>query len=160
MGRLELCLLSFLTTAVWSLSLPGHFNHWVYRLRFILNGELSGVQGRYGEFAEKNKSLYTVCNKKRFHHFTGRSLDNIYLARGAGSEMHRVEILTSNDLIFFNPKPPHVLVDFVVLPPVHGSSVTDFWGWDSHEAQLRCSDDVSSDIGGWSVRRALKPKFY
>jgi len=45
---------------------------------------------------------------------------------------------------------PHVLVDFIVLPPGHGSSVTDFWGWDAHEAQLRCPDDV----------RALKPKFY
>jgi hypothetical protein len=51
-------------------------------------------------------------------------------------------------------------MDFVVFPPVHGSSVTDFWGWDAHEAQLRCRDDVSGDIGGWSARRALKPKFY
>ena len=61
---------------------------------------------------------------------------------------------------FFGPVPPHDLVDFVVLPPGHGSSVTDFWGWDAHEAQLRCPDDVSGDIGGWSARRALKPKFY
>jgi len=51
-------------------------------------------------------------------------------------------------------------VDFVVLPPGHGSSVADFWGWDAHEAQLRCPDDVSGDIGGWSARRALKSKFY
>ena len=30
-------------------------------------------------------------------------------------------------LIFFCPMPPpHVLVDFVVLPPGHGSNVTDF----------------------------------
>ena len=56
--------------------------------------------------------------------------------------------------------PPHVLVDFVVLPPGHGRSVIDFWGWDAHEAQLRCPDDVSGDIGGCSARRALKPKFY
>ena len=55
--------------------------------------------------------------------------------------------------------PPNVLVDFVVLPPGHGSSVTDR-GWDAHEAQLRCPDDVSGDIGGCSARRALKPKFY
>jgi len=27
---------------------------------------------------------------------------------------------------FFCPVPPHVLVDFVVLPPGHGRSVTDF----------------------------------
>ena len=39
--------------------------------------------------------------------------------------------------------PPHVLfVDFVVLPPGHGGSVTDFWGWDTHEAQLRCPNGV------------------
>ena len=56
--------------------------------------------------------------------------------------------------------PPHLLVDFVDLPPGHGRSVTDFWGWDAHEAQLRCPDDVSGDIGGCSARRTLKPKFY
>jgi len=55
---------------------------------------------------------------------------------------------------------PHVLVDFVVLPPGHGRSVTDFSGWDAHEAQLRCPNDVSGDIGGCSAKRALKPKFY
>jgi len=54
---------------------------------------------------------------------------------------------------------PHVLVDFVVLPPGHDRRVTDFWGWDAHEAPLRCPDDVSGDIG-CSARRALKPKFY
>jgi len=43
-------------------------------------------------------------------------------------------------------------------PSGHGRSVADFWGWDAHEAQLRCPDDVSGDIGG--CRRALKPKFY
>jgi len=48
----------------------------------------------------------------------------------------------------------------MVLLPVHGSSVTDFCGWDVHEAQLRCPNDVSGDIGGCSARRALKPKFY
>ena len=56
--------------------------------------------------------------------------------------------------------PPHVLMDFVVLPPGHGRSVTDFSGWDAHEAQLRCPYDVIGDIGGCSTRRALKPKFY
>ena len=40
---------------------------------------------------------------------------------------------------------PHVLVDFVVPPPGHGRSVTDFRGWDAHEGQLRCPDDVSGD---------------
>ena len=56
--------------------------------------------------------------------------------------------------------PPHVLVDFVVLPPGHDRSVTDFWGWDAHDARLRYPDDVSGNIGGCNARRALKPKFY
>jgi hypothetical protein len=68
--------------------------------------------------------------------------------------------LTFLQCFFFNSMPLHVLMDFVVFPPGHGNSVTDFWGWDAHEAQLRCPDDVSGDIGGWSARRALKPKFY
>ena len=33
-------------------------------------------------------------------------------------------------------------VDFVVLPPGHGRSATNFWGWDAHEVQLRCPDGV------------------
>ena len=52
------------------------------------------------------------------------------------------------------------LTDFVVFPPGHGRSVTDFSGWDAHEARLRCADDVSGDIGGCSARRALKHNFY
>jgi len=58
------------------------------------------------------------------------------------------------------PMPPHVLVDFVVLPPGHGRSVTDFCCWGAHEAQLHCPHDVSGDRGRSSARRALKPKFY
>ena len=55
---------------------------------------------------------------------------------------------------------PHMsFTDFVFFPPGHGRSV-DFWGWDAHEARLRCPDDVSGDIGGCSARRALKPNFY
>jgi len=61
---------------------------------------------------------------------------------------------------FFTSMPPHVLVDFVICPPGHGRSVTDFWVRDAHEARLRCPDDVSGDIGGCSARRALKPKLY
>jgi len=58
------------------------------------------------------------------------------------------------------PMPPHILVDFVVLPPGHDRNVTNFWGWDAHEPQLRCPDYVFGDVGGCSARRALKPKFY
>jgi hypothetical protein len=32
------------------------------------------------------------------------------------------------------------LMNFVVPPPGWGRSVNCFWGWDAHEAQLRCPD--------------------
>jgi len=51
-------------------------------------------------------------------------------------------------------------MDFVIFPPGHGRSVTDFSGWDAHQARLRFPDDVSGGIGGCSARRALKPEFY
>jgi hypothetical protein len=38
--------------------------------------------------------------------------------------------------------PPHVQIDFMISFPGCGRSVTDFWGWDAHEAQLRCADEV------------------
>ena len=36
-------------------------------------------------------------------------------------------------------------MDFVVSPPGCGWSVTDFWGRDAHEAQLRCPNEVDGD---------------
>jgi hypothetical protein len=41
---------------------------------------------------------------------------------------------------------PHVHTDFVIPPLGCGRSVTDFWGWGVHRAQLGCSDDVSDDM--------------
>jgi hypothetical protein len=40
----------------------------------------------------------------------------------------------------------------VVSPPGCGRSVTDFWGWDAHEAQLRCPDEVDGDIWIWGTQ--------
>ena len=71
---------------------------------------------------------------------------------------HTKVVLTK--YFFFNPMPHISLTDFVVFPPGHGRSVTDFSGWDAHEVRLRCPDDVSGDIGGCSARSALKPNFY
>ena len=52
-------------------------------------------------------------------------------------------LLNFRRFFFLPPMPPQVLLmDFVVLPPGHGRSVTDFWGWDAHEAQLGCPDGV------------------
>ena len=37
-------------------------------------------------------------------------------------------------------------MNFRCFPPGCGDSVADFWGWDAHEARLRCPDDVSGDM--------------
>jgi hypothetical protein len=42
-------------------------------------------------------------------------------------------------------------MDFVVSPPGCGWNVTDFLGWDAHEAQLHCLDEVDGDIYGYEV---------
>jgi hypothetical protein len=47
------------------------------------------------------------------------------------------------------------LMDFVVSPPGCGWNVTDL-GWDAHEAQLRCPDEVDGDIWIWITMRGLK----
>ena len=73
---------------------------------------------------------------------------------------HWTVVLKVLFLFFFQCHHMSFLVDFVVLPPGHGRNVTDFSGWDAHEAQLRCPDGVSGDIGRCSARRGLKPKFY
>jgi hypothetical protein len=62
--------------------------------------------------------------------------------------------------VFFTPMPPHVRHGLRGLPPGCGRSVTDFWGWDTHEVQLRCPNEVDGDIWIWSTRRDLKTKFY
>jgi hypothetical protein len=52
------------------------------------------------------------------------------------------------------------VMDFVISPPGCCWSVTDFWGWDARETQLRCPDEVDGDTWIWSTWRGLKPKFY
>jgi hypothetical protein len=42
--------------------------------------------------------------------------------------------------------PPHVPYGLRGLPYRSCLSVTDFWGWDAHEAQLRCPDEADGDI--------------
>jgi hypothetical protein len=54
-------------------------------------------------------------------------------------------------------------MDFVVSPPGCGWSVTDFLGWDAHEAQLCCPDEVDGDIYEYEVPGGalnLKPTNY
>ena len=48
-------------------------------------------------------------------------------------------------------------MNFVVFPPGCGYSVADFWGWDAHEARLRCPDEVSGvmcedEVPGWALK--------
>jgi hypothetical protein len=53
-------------------------------------------------------------------------------------------------------------MDFVVSPPGYGRSVTNFGGWDAHEARLCCHDEVDGDIWIWSTLttrpRGIRPQ--
>jgi hypothetical protein len=60
--------------------------------------------------------------------------------------LHIPGLLLSNSWYIFFLIPPQVHTNFRVPPPGYGGSVTDFWGWDAHEAQLRCPDGVRGDI--------------
>ena len=114
-------------------------------------------------FIPRQTSLVASIKSYGAQQLTGRPHELHFVTAQSWGPAH----LMLMSLFFKSPMPPHVpppqmpprvLVDFVVLPPGHVRSVTD-WCWDAHEAQLRCPDDVSGDIGGCSARRALKPKF-
>jgi hypothetical protein len=63
---------------------------------------------------------------------------------------HYTDILTFRHLIYiymnFFACHHMSLMDFEVFPPDFGRSVTDFWGWEAHEAQLRCPDGANGDM--------------
>jgi hypothetical protein len=42
--------------------------------------------------------------------------------------------------------PQHVLYGLRSHPPDCDRNITEFLGWDAHEAQLRCPDEVDGDI--------------
>jgi hypothetical protein len=48
--------------------------------------------------------------------------------------------------MFLFPMLPRVHIDFLGPPPGCGRSVTDFWVWGVHRAQLCCPDYVSDDM--------------
>jgi len=45
-------------------------------------------------------------------------------------------------LFFLFLMPPHVHTNFRGPPPGCGGSVTEFWGWDAHEAQLLTTQTI------------------
>ena len=59
---------------------------------------------------------------------------------------NKQEALNLKCFFFSPPMPPHVVMNYRGFPPGCGDSVADFWGWDAHEARLRCPDDVSGDM--------------
>jgi hypothetical protein len=62
-------------------------------------------------------------------------------------------ILLLEEIIIFLHCHHMSLMDFVVSPPGCSRRVTGFWGWDAHEARLRCPDEVDGDIWIWSIVR-------
>jgi hypothetical protein len=50
------------------------------------------------------------------------------------------------------------LMDFVASPPGCGRSVTDVWGWDANEAQLRCPDEYEVPGGALNLSYTKLPR--
>jgi hypothetical protein len=50
-------------------------------------------------------------------------------------------------------------MDFVVSPPGCGRSVTDFWGWDAHEARLRWPDEYGVPGGALDLNSTNYPDY-
>jgi hypothetical protein len=82
-----------------------------------------------------------------------------YLLHNITCQKTRILNINTVEMFFFFRH--HMsLMDIVASPPGCGRSVTDFLGWDAHEAQLCCPDEMDGDIWIWSTRRGLKPKLY
>ena len=81
-------------------------------------------------FTVKNNPLFTPNNE--IHKYTTRNNTNLHLP-------------TVTFFLFFLI-PPHVHTNFCGPTFCCGGRVTDFGGWDAHEAQLRCPDGVRGDI--------------
>ena len=92
-------------------------------------------------------SRWWVAGSLSLRIYVGHFKSSAHCACAASSMMQ--SFWFSREVFFFSPQCHHMsFVDFVVHPSWHGRSVTDFWGWDAHEAQLRCPDDVWVVIKG------------
>ena len=100
--------------------------------------------------------LQTSATKKVATEYSQKSLGLIYqTTRRHIPKDHDIQKInainneankTRTNIFFFPAMPPHVLMNFRGFPPGCGDSVADSWGWDAHEARLRCPDDVSGDM--------------
>jgi hypothetical protein len=102
---------------------------------------------------QKNKKGYSVKGTKVYKE--SKSFTFVLI-----SQQTAVYLLDSIGKSCCFPMSPHARHRLCGLPPGRGWSVTDFWGWNAHEAWLCCPDQVDGDIWIWSTRRGLKPKFY
>jgi hypothetical protein len=98
-------------------------------------------------------SLSTVFIILKIPRIEKEQWETLSLHRGSGVHGSKDTRCTVQ---IFSPQCHHMsLIDFVVSPPSYGRNVTFFWGWDAHEEQLRCPDEVDGDIWIWSTRRGL-----
>ena len=71
-------------------------------------------------------SVPSVCSQSEVFPVVGGVIFGLFPC-GKGGKICQVALLSSIIVeFFFCPIPPRVLMDFVVLPPGHGSSVTYF----------------------------------
>jgi hypothetical protein len=90
------------------------------------------------EILPKKSTLFIGCVFTVWHVSTWETSTGIM----ATHQEHFNTVTHYTRVKVFSPMPPHVHIS---ICPGCGRSVTDFWGWGAHRAQLRCPDDVSDD---------------
>jgi hypothetical protein len=73
--------------------------------------------------------VYFLSESMRYLEETNENVNNLLLHQLRGLQSEGRIMCAGFERInkdFFYSMPPHVLMDFVVFPPGHGSSVTDF----------------------------------
>jgi hypothetical protein len=145
-----------------------NFNWWEHIwIKHIINRFSDWTESEAKQSAKLNNALQLhpqqiICIQKKGRH----SNPSLCKWRRSGNSRYGLQgsdIIPSRAtsfIFFFNPMPLHVRHKLRGLPPGCGWSVTDFRGWDAHEARLRCPDEVDGHIWIWSTRRDLKLKFY
>jgi hypothetical protein len=162
-GKVCNCLIQFLPTVVLSIEERVFISAQRLSERTVYSGVLFVTEALRGVMPNVGPGL-----EPKFESEQRGTLILWKVSKSTNSKLDAKHIIAQEWLLsvwgrngFFLPVPPDMsLMDFVVSLPGCGRSVTEFWGWDAHEAQLRYPDEVDGDIWIWSTRRGLKPKLY
>jgi hypothetical protein len=94
-------------------------------------------------FLYKYMYIYLLYNPKYIYRFT----HNVLTLRCYFDNLPNSRLLYRIKLLLISPPNAPTCPKALRVPPSgYGRTVTDFWSWDTHEALLRCPEEVDGDI--------------